>query len=205
MRKQLTRLLWLALLVLMMPACSWFKEKPPEYMESEEVAPLAVPDDLDAPVYRTPLVITAPEMRRPSGDELNPGPPRVTTTAGRNDQGTAMSWSAEGVYLSVQDSAESVDRRLGFTIERSGMNVLDPGADGSKRFEYRHVRYDERSFWQKLAFWNNDSGPDYSGIYRTRVVPDGEKSRVYLYLDSGAPAPTNAAEHVLGIFMERLG
>ena len=193
------------LLTLGLGACSWFKEKPPEYMTSREVEPLRVPADLDAPQYRTPLVITAPDMRMPSGDELNPGPPRAVSTGGRGDANAYIAWSAEGVYLAVADSPESVSRRLGFAIERTGMRALEPEGNAMHRFEFVHVRYDERSFWQKLAFWNDGKGPDYSGTYRTRVVPDGDVTRVYLDLDSGTPAPTNAAEHILGIFMERLG
>lgn len=195
----------LLLLVAALGACSLFEEKPPEYMASREAEPLEVPSDLDTPRYPAPLLISAPQMRMPSGDELNPGPPRTVTTAGRGEANAWIAWSAEGVYLAVADSPESVDRRLGFAIERTGMRPLEADGAASHRFEYVHVRYDERSFWQKLAFWNDGQGPDHTGTYRTRLVPDGADTRVYLYLDSGAPAPTSAAEHILGIFMERLG
>ncbi len=205
MSKRILPLAGIMLLAAGLGACSWFKEKPPEYMASQEVDPLGVPSDLDAPQYRAPLVITTPEMRLPSGDELNPGPPRAVSTAGRGDANAWMAWSAEGVYLSVDDSPESVQRRLGFAIDRTGMRPLEPADDGAHRFEYVHQRFDERSFWQKLAFWNDGLGADYSGTYRTRVVADGDETRVYLLLDSGRPATTSASEHVLGIFMERLG
>ncbi len=205
MLKQLSRLAALLLIAALLPACSWFKEKPPEYMLSEEVEPLSVPADLNEPVYRAPLLVGSPGMRLPSDDELNPGPPRAVNTAGRGDANAYMAWSAQGVYLSVLDSPESVSRRLGFAIERTGMRTLEPAENGDHRFEFVHLRPDDRSFWQKLAFWNRGDGPDYSCFYRTRVVDDGGNSRVYLFLDSGTPAPTSAAEHVLGIFMERLG
>lgn len=195
----------IALLALGLGACSWFKEKPPEYLESREVEPLRIPEGLDAPVYRDAVVITAPDMRMPAGDELNPGPPRVVATGGRGDANAFIAWSAEGVYLSVLDSAESVTRRLGFAIERTGMRPLPAEGNDDLRFEYVHIRYDDRSFWQKLAFWNDGGGPDHSGVYRARIVPDGENARVFLDLDSGTPANTAAAEHILGIFMERLG
>mgnify|MGYP006278993899 CR=1 FL=1 len=196
---------WLPLLALALGACSWFGDKPPEYMESREVPPLEVPADLDAPQYRSPIVISAPVMRMPSGDELNPGPPRVVSTGGRGDANAFIAWSAEGVYLAVQDTPESVERRLGFAIERTGMRPLPSEAADTLRFEYVHVRYDDRSLWQKLAFWNRGDVPDFSGIYRARIVPDESGSRVYLDFDAGSPATTNAAEHILGIFMERLG
>lgn len=186
-------------------SCSWFKEKPPEYVASEEVPRLQVPADLDEPNYPRPLVITAPPMRIPSGDELNPGPPRVVSTAGRGDANAFMAWSAAGAYLKVLDSRESVSRRLGFAIERSGMRMLERGENGAYRFEYFHERPDDRSIWQKMTFWSDELGPNYSGVYRTRVEADGQDARVFLLFDSNEPATTNAAEHILGIFMERLG
>jgi uncharacterized lipoprotein len=144
-------------------------------------------------------------MRMPSGDELNPGPPRVVSTGGNADSNAWMSWSAQGVFLKVRDTEDSVQRRLRFAIERSGMKLLNEAGDGSYRFEYYHVRADDRSFWQKMMFWRGGAGPNYSGIYRTQVVADGEDARVYLLFDSGEQATTNAAENVLGQFMERLG
>lgn len=197
-----TLLIWLCLTL---PACSWFKDKPPEYIDAPEAPPLQVPEDLDPPRYITPIVIMAPEMRTPSGDELNPAPPRVANTGGGGDSNAWMAWSAQGVYLLVRDTPESVSRRLRFAIERSGMDMMERGENGDYRFDYMHLQYDDRSFWKKLKFWDNSLGPNYSGVYRTRVEADAEGARIYLYFDSGESATTSAAEHVLGIFMDRLG
>jgi uncharacterized lipoprotein len=205
MSTQFFRLLAMLVVCAALGACSWFRDKPPEYMESREVPPLSVPDEFDPLRYQTPLLITADGIRMPSGDELEPGPPRVVNTAGRADSNAYMAWSAQGVYLAVADSPASVQRRLGFAIDRVGMRPLETDEPFAQRFEYVHIRYDERSFWEKLAFWNNSKGPDFSGFYTTRVEADGEEARVYLYLDSDTPATTSAAEHILGIFMERLG
>lgn len=167
---------------------------------------LQVPEGLDPLQFPSPLLISAGEIRLPSGDELNPGPPRVANTAGQgNDSNAYLSWSGQGVYLAVADTPDSVQRRLGFAITRVGMTPLETDEPNEHRFEYIQVNTDDRSFWQKMAFWNRSRGPDYSGFYRTRVEGDGDKSRVYLFLDSGTPATTTAAEHILGIFMERLG
>lgn len=204
MQRQPNQFVIITLAALLLQACSWFRDKPPEYMASREIQRLDVPSGLDEPEYRAPLVIRAPRMRLPAGDELNPGPPRVVATAGAGDTNAFLSWSAEGVYLQVRDTPSSVARRLGFAIERAGMQLLEKGAEGH-RFEYAHILPDERSWWQKLAFWADGDRPNHSGTYRTRLVPDGEGTRVYLYFDSGEPATTAAAEHVLGIFMERLG
>lgn len=193
-------------LTLVLGACSWFKDKPPEYMEGEEVPLLEVPPGLDPLQYPAPLMISAGRIRLPSGDELNPGPPRAVNTAGQgNNTNAYLAWSAQGVYLAVADTQESVQRRLGYAIERVGMVPLETGEPFEHRFEYVQVNTDDRSFWQKMAFWNRSKAPDYSGYYRALVEEDGENARVYLFLDSGTPATTSAAEHILGIFMERLG
>ena len=70
MLKQLSRLAALLLIAALLPACSWFKEKPPEYMLSEEVEPLSVPADLNEPVYRAPLLAVRRRSQRPRYGEV---------------------------------------------------------------------------------------------------------------------------------------
>lgn len=205
MSKPLNRILAMLTLTLVLAGCSWFKEKPPEYMDGEEVPLLEVPPDLDPLQYPSPLLISTGKIRLPSGDELNPGPPRAVNTAGQGETNAYLAWSAKGAYLAVADTPDSVQRRLGYAIERVGMIPLETDQSFEHRFEYVQLNTDDRSFWQKMAFWNRSKAPDYSGFYRARVEGDGENARVYLFLDSGTPATTSAAEHILGIFMERLG
>ena len=206
MTKMLKPLMMLALAALSLQACSWFRDRPAEYLLSEEGEALQVPEGLDAPRAVAPVVIGVQEMRLPTGDELNPLPPRAASTAGGGDANAYIAWSASGAYLAVKDSQESVARRLRFAIQRSGMNLTERSDDGAHKFEYRHVRIpQEKSFFEKMAFWKENLGPDYSGSYRVRLQPDGDETRVYLDMDSGTAASTNAAEHILGMFMERLG
>jgi uncharacterized lipoprotein len=193
------------LLVAAMSGCSLFKDKPPEYVLSRDGAPLTVPEDLDELTFVRPVEISVPPMRMPSGDELNPGPPRAVATGGRADANAFMAWSAAGVYLQVKDSPESVARRLGFAIERSGMRMIQRDPDGAHQFEYFQRDSDSRGFFERMMFWRSDQGPNYSGSYRTHLQSDGEQTRVYLMYGNGSPADTGAAEHVLGIFMDRLG
>ncbi len=201
-----TRSVWLMLLVvLLLPACSLFRDKPPEYLDSDPGGTLQVPEDLDSLVFVRPVEITVPYMRTPSGDELNPGPPRAVATGGRGDTNAFLAWSAQGVYLQVKDSSDSVARRLGYAIERSGMRLIERDPEGGHEFEYTQMRVDDRGFFQKLMFWRNDQGPNYSGRYRTRLAPDGEQTRVYLNYPGGESVDTAAGEHILAIFMERLG
>lgn len=205
MVKTTQQVLLVLLGVLLLPACSWFKEKPPEYLNSDEGTTLQVPDDLDPIVYVRPIEIAIPPMRLPSGDELNPGPPRVVATGGRGDTNAFLAWSAQGVYLQVNDTPDSVARRLGYAIERSGMSMIERGPAGAYEFEYVQMRVDDRGFFEKMMFWRSDQGPNHSGSYRTQLEADGDQTRVFLLYSTGNPADTAAAEHVLGIFMERLG
>ncbi len=85
------------------------------------------------------------------------------------------------------------------------MNMLERDDGGFYRFEYVHEVDDDRGFFGRLLFWRDDENPDYSGAYRTRLMEDAGKTRVYLLYDSGRAANTASAEHILGIFMERLG
>ncbi|NND45608.1 MAG: hypothetical protein HKN58_09810 [Xanthomonadales bacterium] len=194
------------LAMLLLNACSWFGDRKPEYLESREGGALQVPDDLDAPRPVAPVLIRIGEMPLPAGDQLDFQPPRVTVTAGGGDTNAYMAWSSSGAYMAVKDTPESVARRLRFAIQRSGMNLVERDDSGAHVFEYRHVRVpQEKSFFQKILFWRDDAGPDYSGSYRLRLEPDGSETRVYLDTAAGGAASTNAAEHVLGIFMERIG
>jgi uncharacterized lipoprotein len=189
---------------LLASGCSWFggDEKPP-YYASENGKRLEIPEGLDAPDFVSPLMIVDRQAALP--DRVDTRPPRVASTAGRGDANAWLAWASDGVYLKVKDTPDSVARRLGFAIERSGMRVLDEGDGGEYAFEYlQPPSAEEGGFFSKLAFWR-DSGPDYSGAYRTEVRADGEEARVYLRQPNGDPAAPEAAEHVLAVFMERLG
>jgi uncharacterized lipoprotein len=187
-------------------ACSWFGDRQPNYLESKEGKPLQVPEDLDAPRPVTPLVIRAEDMPRPSGDQIDFQPPRVAVTAGGGDTNAYLAWSSSGAYLAVRDTPESVARRLRFAIQRSGMSLVERDDEAGHVFEYRHARRPaEKSFFQKVLFWRGIEAPDYSGTYRLQIRPEGDETRVYLGTRDGDAADTDAAEHVLGMFMERLG
>lgn len=195
----------LGALLIGLQGCSLFRDKEPEYLQSVDGAPLQVPEDLDEIRYERPIAIRIDAMRLPAGDELNPGPPRAVSTGGRGDTNAFMAWSADGVYLMVKDTPDSVARRLRFAIQRSGMSLTQSGEAGDHEFEYVHIRIDERGFFEKMLFWRSDAGPNHSGVYRTRLEQDGDHTRVYLLSNAGRPADTSSAEHILGIFMERLG
>lgn len=194
-------------LIAVVSGCSLFGGSEPEYLESVEAEPLIIPEGLDKPVPTEPVLISVPEMRMPSGDELEPMPPRVVSTAGQRDTNAYIAWSAEGAYLMVKDTPDSVVNRLRYAIENTGMTLLKYDESGSHKFHYsqRKTTTDE-GFFSRMAFWrDSDDGLDYSGTFMTDLRPDGMNTRVYLLFGNGEPVDTAGTEHILGIFMERFG
>lgn len=194
----------LPVMIAALSGCSLFGDNLPEYMDSVEGRTLKIPAGLDTPAGLRPVVISVPMMRMPAGDELEPMPPRVVSTAGKQDTNTFMAWSAEGVYLMVRDTPESVARRLRFAIMNSGMTLLERDDSGGHKFHYAQVFLNQQGFFSSMAFWR-DKPANYSGVFITDLKADGENTRVYLLFGNGEAVDTAGSEHVLGIFMERLG
>ena len=71
--------------ITVLSGCSLFGDNEPEYLDSVESYPLRVPEGLDDPTGPAPIFISVPQMRKPAGDELEPLPPRVVDTDGRED------------------------------------------------------------------------------------------------------------------------
>lgn len=199
---------YLALLLILLAGlsgCSLFGDNEPEYLASKEVEPLKIPEGLDNPAGTSVVTITTPNMRMPAGDELEPRPPRVVSTAGKQDTSAYMAWSAEGAYLLVKDTPESVTRRLRFAIENSGMTMLERDDEkGAHMFHYKQNTQTDEGFFSTMAFWRNEPF-NYSGTFMTSLKVDGKNTRIYLLFGTGEAVDTAGSEHVLGIFMERLG
>ena len=191
-------------MIAVLSGCSMFGNNEPEYMASVEGAPLKIPAGLDSPTGPRPVVISVPLLRMPAGDELEPMPPRVVSTAGKHDTNTYMAWSAEGAYLLVKDTPESVARRLRFAIVNSGMTMLEKDDSGAHKFHYTQVFSNKAGFFSSMAFWR-EKPVDYSGLFMTSLKADGNDTRVYLLFGNGEAVDTAGSEHILGIFMERLG
>lgn len=195
----------LIVIVTVLSGCSMFGNNEPEYLESVEAPLIKVPEGMDDPVGDRPVLITVPLMRMPAGDELEPMPPRVVSTAGNQDANAYLAWSAEGAYLKVKDTPDSVARRLRFAITNSGMTMLERDDTGAHKFHYtQQVQQNDEGFFSRMAFWR-DGPPNYSGVFMTKLVPDGADTRVYLLFGNGKPVDTTGTEHILAIFMERLG
>ncbi|HKJ16384.1 MAG TPA: hypothetical protein VJ984_03425 [Xanthomonadales bacterium] len=192
---------------LLLGGCGIFgdkEESEPEYYDAIEADPLKIPDNLDTPTTTSALIIEHQPLPLPT-TEMSAVPPRVLANQSTDDGNSIMRWSSEGVYILVDDSPNSVERRLEFVIQRSGMELLGEGGDGGYRFYYEDVRPGvDEGFFEKMAFWRADP-PDYSGSYLTLSQPDGTKTRIYLVYADGGEVPVEAAEHVLAILKQRLG
>lgn len=200
-----TRLSTLSILmVAVLSGCSMFGNGEPEYLAAEEVQPLKIPEGMDKPKGLRPVVISVPPLRMPIGDELEPMPPRVVSTAGKKDAYAYMAWSADGVYLLVKDNPEIVAGKLASVIDKEGMVMLQSGDEkGAHKFHYEQPDLTDEGFFSHMAFWRNDP-LNFSGIFMTQLRPDGDDTRVYLRFGDGGRVDTQGAEHVLGVFMDDL-
>jgi uncharacterized lipoprotein len=189
---------------MLLAGCFSSGEKKPEYYDARETAPLEIPDDLTRPDYTSALVITTPAMPPPSM-VMETRPPRISSTTSGLNQNSELNWSAEGLYLLVEDTPESAHRRLGYVIERAGMERIRLDEKGVYRFDYYQTFEGEDGFFRKLAFWSRDETEDYSGAYQVYVRPDGENSRIYIKYADGTDCEPDAAEHLLVVIRQRLG
>ena len=186
--------------------CSLFGNNEPEYLASIEVDPLEIPEGMDKPRGAEMVTISVPQMRMPAGDELEPMPPLVVSTAGKQDANAYMAWSAEGAYLLVKDTPESVAGRLRYAIEITGMTLLERDDSGAHMFHYTQTMPPDEGFFSRMAFWRSEpKSLNFSGTFMTHLKADGPNTRVYLLFGTGEPCDTAGSEHILGIFMERFG
>jgi uncharacterized lipoprotein len=203
MKTTFRHLAWTISLALLVAACSSDARKR-EYYDAVEAESLEIPEGLAYPASSSAMIITAPPTPL-SSFAMDSRPPRVSSTTSGLDSNSRFTWSAQGLYLLVDDSFDSVQRRLGLVIERAGMQRIRIDEKGVYRFDYYQRFEDEDGFFSKLAFWSRDKSEDYSGAYQTFARGDGEKTRVYLKYADGTDCEPDAAEHVLEVIQSRLG
>lgn len=193
------------LMVAVLSGCTMFGNRGPEYLEAQEAQPLKIPEGMDKPRGLRPVVINLPPMRMPAGDELEPMPPRVVSTAGKKDAYAYLAWSADGVYMLVKDNPDIVSGKLAGVIAKEDSLVTLQGdeATGSHKFHYEQPDLTDEGFFSHMAFWRNDP-LNFSGIFMTQLRPDGDDTRVYLRFGDGGQVDTQGAEHVLAVFMDEL-
>lgn len=196
--------LFLVLVLSLAAGCS-SKDKRREYYDSKEMSPLNVPEELNEPSSASALVIPLSSVVL-SASAMDPTPPRISSTTSGIDENSSLNWSAQGMYLLVQDTRESAERRLGIVIERSGMSNIRKDQEGVYRFDYRHEpKKIKRGFFKSLVFWRREKPQDYSGTYQVYSRPDGENTRIYIKYADGNACEPEVAEHVLAVLGARLG
>ena len=112
-------LLLMILTVLLVSGCSSGSKKP-EYYDEVETPSLEIPEGLDYPDSSSALVIQTPYMPPPAM-VMTDMPPRISSTTSGIDAEFPSQLVCPGLYLLVEDTPESAQRRLGLVIERSGM------------------------------------------------------------------------------------
>jgi uncharacterized lipoprotein len=201
--KRTTVILLSVLLLTAATACSRGQQKP-EYYDATETAPLEIPQRLSAPDRSKALIIDSPPLPPPAM-VMETRPPRISSTTAGIDANSRLNWSAQGLYLLVEDTPESAHRRLGLVIERTGMQRIRVDDQGVYRFDYYQEFEDRDGFFSGLAFWRRNAVEDYSGAYQVFVRPDGENARVYIKYADGTDCEPDAAEHLLEVVRKRLG
>jgi uncharacterized lipoprotein len=191
------------LVVLLVAACS-SESKKPEYYNQVEAPSLDIPEGMSVPDSSSALVIRTPYMPPPSMI-LQDKPPRISSTTSGIDANSRLSWSAQGIYLLVEDTPDSVQRRLAIVIERSGMQRIRNDVNGVYRFDYYQTFDKVGGFISKMAFWNRDNNEDYSGAYQIYAQPAGDNTRVFIKYADGTDCEPDAAEHMLQVLSERMG
>jgi uncharacterized lipoprotein len=201
-----TRFSLLLLAAILMTGC-FNRDRQPIYVESDEVATIRAPEGLSEPRIRGTYQVPGTFLPQLAAAGNEARPPRVLTSAEAEASRSHIRFGPTGLYLEVDDEADSVWRRLGFTLNRSGMSVREVD-ESSRYFEFRFDHdpiYIERGRIARLAFWRSGEVLDYSGNYRVEVQPDGDATRLALLDSNGEVIGMNRAEYVLAILRERLG
>jgi uncharacterized lipoprotein len=206
MKKSIARTIYPALTacaLLGLSACA-SDSKQPEYYDAVETPSLEIPEGLSTPNSSSALMINTPYMPPPTM-LMETMPPRISSTTSGLKANSRLSWSAEGLYLLVQDTPASTYRRVGIVLENGGMQRIRVDENGVYRFDYYQKFADKDGLFKKMAFWSVDKTEDYSGAYQVFTQPDGENTRVYIKYADGTDCEPDAAEHLLDVLSARMG
>lgn len=206
MFQRLISALILVLAVLILSACAG-RDRQPVYLQSDEVAPIRVPAGLDEPRIRPTFEVAGVFLPEMAGQH-EPRPPRVLPSAEAERSRSHIRFGPRGLFLEVDDEADSVWRRLGFSLNRSGMQVREVREDRSQylfRFDDDPTVVD-RTGLARIAFWRSAERIDHSGDFVAEVEAVNDRSsRVLLFDSAGNLVEMNQAERVLAVLRERLG
>jgi len=208
MKKALTLIL-IFVLALMLAACGSREKRKTAYIRASETKALDVPTDMDPPRTDTAVIIAVPanELPRVEDEPESTLPPLILNFGQLENSNVSIGYSAHGTYLVLKDTLNSTYRRLGLTLPRIGVTNIEAfDSEHAYAFDYVHKRlHYKKSFWEKMKFWQDNKGPDYSGRYRLELKQAKRATRVYLMDVNGAPIEADAAGVIFAVFLERLG
>jgi outer membrane protein assembly factor BamC len=190
--------------------CGTMGDDAPVYTASEEIPPVRVPEGLSAPDVDTRFEIpgySLPELAA-QGNEVRP--PQVLSSAEAEQARSRIRFGPLGLYLEVDDTAASTWRRLGFALNRGGLEieeVLDRERRFRVRFTHEPIRVSDRGLFSKVfLFWRAPEYMDYSGSYLLEVQREtSDTTRVAILDGEGNVLPMQRAEFVLSRLRQRLG
>jgi len=202
----LHRVITLILVALLLSACAG-RDRQPVYVESDEVAPIRVPAGLDEPRIRPTFQVGGVFLPEMAGQH-EARPPRVLPSAEAERSRSHIRYGPRGLFLEVEDEADSVWRRLGFSLNRAGMQVREV-REGRNQYLFRFdddPTVIDRTGLSRLAFWRSAERIDHSGEFVAEVEAINDRAtRVLLFDSAGNLVEMNQAEHVLAVLRERLG
>lgn len=195
--------------MLVLAACGTSEKRKTAYIRAQEIQRLDVPADLDPPRTDTAVnpAIAANVLPPVTSEPESTLPPLVLSSGQLENSNVTIGYSAHGTYLVLEDTLASSWRRVGLSLPRMGLtNIETNEADLSYDFDYSHQRIEyQKTTWEKMKFWQDNRGPDYSGRYRVMLKDEGKSTRIYLQDTEGRPVDAVAAGVVFGTFLERLG
>lgn len=205
-----TRIIFILSLTLSLMLGGCFNSKrDPVYVGSEEIDPIKAPPGLDQPHTRDIFDVPGYSLPELAAQGEQERPPEVQPSVVAEQSRSQIRFGPTGLYLAVEDQPDSVWRRLGFTLNRGGMQVEQVDEDQHRYlFWFAHQPIQpEKSLLDHLTFWSSPEAIDYSGSYFARVArqAEGGITRVELLDADGSVVELDRAEFVLARLRERLG
>jgi uncharacterized lipoprotein len=213
MSRQYSTSALLLMLLAGLNACGWV----PSQSEYDPVNPgqsLEVPPDLDTPDTRGALRVPNATYSRVEGGPVSASAPALSADGAASasasasaESGLRMIWEGGIPSLVVEDSEEGTWRRVGFALERMGIDV-DSEQRESSTYVVDYVDAEARE--QRPGVFSRwilrRKGPtDHSGTYQVKLRAQGESTHVNLLDEDGNPADSVLTEEILQGLMDRLG
>jgi len=114
---------------------------------------------------------------------------------------------SNGSYLVIREAAPRAWRLTGVALDRVGFAVED--RDRRKgiyfvRYNDPMVQTEESGMLGKLAFWKDNDIIDKETNYQVSLRPEGDKTRVLVLTEAGAPTQSQTAVRILTLLHEQI-